>query len=159
MIECEICKKQFEYPSWLLRHYYNKKKCKDNETKLNVETSINCSDDNISILEKVQQKVENDIIKEQKTDCMYCGKILSTRCNILRHEKDCKFKNEPAIELEIELGISIGPYKHTTCKFCKKECNSRSSYNHHIKICKTKDEYVKELIKIRDSNCRNNIPK
>ena len=173
MIKCKFCFDEFSCKSKLVRHYRRKTKCvsngdfdevikdlykdlyKDNEC--NIEQHDNeriieqqDNEDDYSILERIQQNVISKTCEEYK--CKFCAKEFTQNSDKERHHKICKLRNIPAIKLEIELGIPIGPYKHTTCKFCKKEYGSRSGYVYHINgNCELKYKYEKELIKIRDS--------
>lgn len=140
MVNCEICDKYFEYPSQLIRHYNSIRKCVPKPKEPEEDTLHK------TLLEKVRENTKDDI-EQQKKDhkCMYCAKVHQTCSNNKRHENSCRFKNEPAIKMEIKLGIPIGEYQHTTCKFCNTDLIERPLYLKHIQKCKTKFDYEKEL--------------
>jgi len=151
MPKCEICEKEFKYPCELLRHFNRKTKCIKKENCVEKEKIKN------EILDETRLQIKNSKDNNLDIKCCYCAKEFTRPHSKKEHEQICKLKNEPAIQLEIQLGIPIGEYKHSVCKFCDKDLKTRSNYLVHIKTCKTKLRYEKNLMARRNENQSNNI--
>ena len=153
MVTCDYCNKEFKYPYLLIRHYNRKTKCyinplhnSDDSVKITKDGKITIDQSKITI---DQSKITID--QSKMYYCKYCAKPSKQSSNNKTHELVCKLSKEPAIRMELKLGIDIGEYKHTQCKFCNKECKKRCHYLTHIRSCSLKKEYeIKLLGKLED---------
>jgi len=112
-----------------------------------------------------------DSFENETRTCHYCLHTFSTKSHKLRHDKICKFKNDPVRILELELDIiSELPESGTECRFCNKVFCRIDNLNRHITNCKERELYKQILIKendmknkinpvntINNNNCNNNI--
>jgi hypothetical protein len=94
----------------------------------------------------------NRLPGNESITCQHCLHTFSTKSNKSRHDKICKYKEDPIRELELELDIiSELPESKTECRFCNKIFCRTAVLNKHIAICKEREIYKKKLIKEKDT--------
>jgi hypothetical protein len=108
----------------------------------------------------------NSTFSNENNTCHYCLHSFSTKSHKGRHEKTCKYKDDPVrlLELELDLDIVISHDSNTECRFCDKVfCRTDVLLKHNF-ICKDRENYKKTLLKEKErrnvmitnnTNCHN----
>jgi hypothetical protein len=114
-------------------------------------------------IDHLPQKIDHLPQKNDHLDskiCRFCLNTFSYEWYKNKHEKICKFKDDPVRLLEIEnkIGPNI-PDTKTECRFCNKDFCRTSNLNKHILHCKDRKDYLNYLnnYQKQTNNITNNV--
>ena len=114
---CDICNVEFT-KKWNYNYHVSRK--------------VPCKIESVDIEKKIESEIK---VKETENTCQYCYKTYSTRSNLNKHSKICRFakkeeiilleivseESKPVIELEIELKESLSQIKEELSSQLKQE--------------------------------------
>jgi hypothetical protein len=141
MPNCDVCDKFFRDKYNLGIHKARKTPCLKPVINKNSQDSIICVE-----IEKSDSQ-DSTIIPQESINivCDYCFQSFSNIYNRNRH--NCKYKEDPVRQLEIELKIhTILPTCSTECRFCNKVLSRTDALNKHLLICQKRKEYYQKLL-------------
>ena len=115
---CDICGKDFKYPSKLLRHLNNKKSCSPKEKMEKTK----------EIQETVNENQDNVTNSKSKFQCEKCEKTFTSKQSLNYHSNICKGVNS------------------LQCPTCFKTFTNRVSKCRHLKKCsQPKEKSIRDL--------------
>ncbi len=116
-----------------------------NETINLSNETINLSNETINLSNET-----NNLSNETNNRCEFCLNIFFSKYTKNKHQLNCKDRNDPIRNLEIEKGIKppIAICK-TECRFCNHDFFNTSSLHRHFNVCKKRENYFNQLKEIQ----------
>ncbi len=162
MNDCTRCGKCFRDQYNLSRHLSRTKPCKPNDIiKNNVilnDISVKSTSPGVKST-KSSEKITLPCVKDtfecvKSIWCEFCFQSFSNDRNKKNH--NCKSKDDPIRQLEIELEITpVLPECKTECRFCNKVLSRITILNKHS--CKEREQYHQNLLKQKEKKPVNTV--